>query len=117
MSLQGSKDYVADYDPSEKFGARGFKFPINKKLASRAKEMAKNMTTAECKFWFDILKYNEYKWLKQKIIDNYIVDFYCHKLGLVVEIDGPTHSDRQEYDAARSEFLECFGLQVLRYSN
>jgi very-short-patch-repair endonuclease len=103
----------------QKFTDIGFTFPANKDLTERAKEMSKNMTKAEKSIWFDILnsKTMEYKWVKQKVIDNYIVDFYCHELGLVLEIDGDTHAQKQEYDTMRTQLLNHFGLEVIRYTN
>jgi very-short-patch-repair endonuclease len=49
---------------------------------------------------------------RQRIIGNYIVDFYCYELALVVEIDGSSHDDKQEYDLARDQYLEALGLKV-----
>lgn len=56
---------------------------------------------------------------RQKAIGNYIVDFYCHKARLVIEIDGSQHFDKQgiEHDKVRTEFLESYGLSVMRFSN
>ena len=62
-------------------------------------------------------QFAEYKFLRQKPIDNYIVDFYCSELRLVIEIDGDSHAEAVEYDAARTRVLEAFGLTVVRYSN
>jgi len=52
--------------------------------------------------------------IRQKIIGNYIVDFYCKELGIVLEIDGASHINREEYDRERDAFLEGFGLIVIR---
>jgi very-short-patch-repair endonuclease len=102
-----------------KFTDIGFKFPANKDLSHRAKDMAKNMTKSEQLIWFNILdsKKTGYKWTKQRVIDNYIVDFCCQELGLVIEIDGDTHDNKQEYDKIRTHLLNNFGLEVVRYSN
>ncbi len=96
------------------------RLPYNPKLSDRAKEMRKNMTSAEKRFWFNVLKstaLEEYKFLKQRVIDHYIVDFYCAKLNLVIEIDGGIHERQKEYDTLRTELLEIYGLTVLRFSN
>jgi very-short-patch-repair endonuclease len=45
------------------------------------------------------------------------VDFYCHSAGLVVELDGDVHMEKQEYDAERDKVLEDMGLRVVRYAN
>ena len=50
---------------------------------------------------------------RQKIVGNYIVDFYCSNCNVVIEIDGSSHDDKQEYDAARDSFLESLGLTVI----
>ena len=96
-----------------------FSFPANKNLKDRAKKMAKNMTKAEQLVWFHILKSNKtgFKWIKQKVIDNYIVDFYCHTLSLVIEIDGDTHTKTKDYDQERVKLLNYIGLKVIRYAN
>ena len=62
-------------------------------------------------------QFADYKFLRQKPIDNYIVDFYCSELCLVIEIDGDSHAEAVEYDAARTKVLEALGLTVVRYTN
>ncbi|QLB58732.1 endonuclease domain-containing protein [Acinetobacter indicus] len=59
------------------------------------------------------------KFRRQHVIKQYIVDFYCHELGLVIELDGSQHGtdDAIEYDAERTKFLEALGLTVVRYWN
>jgi very-short-patch-repair endonuclease len=54
---------------------------------------------------------------RQQVIDGFIVDFYCHQLGLVIEVDGLIHEQQQEYDAERTRILERRGFQILRFSN
>jgi very-short-patch-repair endonuclease len=58
-----------------------------------------------------------YKFRRQHSIGQYIVDFYCAKARLVIEIDGPIHQYQKEEDAIRQEYLESLGLQVIRFSN
>ena len=55
--------------------------------------------------------------MRQKPIGNYIVDFYCSKLKLVIEIDGESHDGKFQYDAERQRFLESIGLSVLRFND
>lgn len=59
------------------------------------------------------------KFKRQQVIEPYIVDFYCHEIGLVIEVDGGQHGidDAIEYDAARTKFLEALGLTVVHYRN
>jgi len=93
--------------------------PFNSKLRDRARELRKNMTEPEKKMWFKILsnKQTEYRFLRQKPIAHFIVDFYCSELRLVVEIDGDSHAEQVKYDAERTNILEGHGLQVIRYEN
>jgi len=97
----------------------GFHIPYNPKLKERARELRKNMTEAESKLWHDFLRNFKYTVLRQKPLDNYIVDFYCAKLKLVIEIDGKIHSlkERREYYEERTSILEGYGLKVLRFTN
>lgn len=69
--------------------------------------------------WYDFLRYYPMKIYKQRIIGTYIADFYCASAKLVIAVDGSQHYDEQgqQYDAARTAFLESLGLLVVRYSN
>jgi very-short-patch-repair endonuclease len=97
----------------------GFHLPYNPKLIDRAREMRKNPTEAEKKMWNEYLKNFQFKVLRQRPIDNYIVDFYCAGLKLVIEIDGDLHFNEDEisYDLARTQVLEGYGLTVIRFTN
>lgn len=77
------------------------------------------MTNEERKLWFEFLKTLPLHVRKQKMIGNYIVDFYCAKKRTVIELDGSQHYERTgvESDKVRDEYLESLGLTVLRYSN
>ena len=57
------------------------------------------------------------KFLRQKPLGDYIVDFYCAKIRLAIELDGETHADQAAYDAKRTEALAKSGIQVVRYTN
>jgi very-short-patch-repair endonuclease len=93
--------------------------PYNPKLIEKAKELRKNMTPAEKKLWNNYLKTLKTKFFRQRPIDNFIVDFYCAKLKLVIEIDGETHftDEEKNYDSQRTLILEGYGLQVIRFTN
>jgi very-short-patch-repair endonuclease len=97
----------------------GFHLPYNPKLLERAKELRKNMTDSEKKLWHQYLKDFPYKVYRQRPIDNYIVDFYCAKLKLVIEIDGDPHftDEARKYDRERSSILGGYELEVLRFTN
>ncbi len=60
----------------------------NKRLTPYAKQLRKNMTYEESKLWYNFLRTYNVRFLRQKVIENYIVDFYCAKASLIVEIDG-----------------------------
>ncbi len=97
----------------------GYHLPYNPDLLERARELRRHMTLAEAKLWFEYLQGFKYPILRQKPIDNYIVDFYCPKLRLVIEIDGDSHytDEGKSYDDERTRILESYGLKVLRFSN
>jgi very-short-patch-repair endonuclease len=99
---------------------RGGVLPYNKNLTALARENRKNPTPAETKIWNEVLRMRQfagYKFLRQKPLAGYIVDFYCSELRLVVEIDGDSHAESVEYDAERTRVLQSLGLTVVRYTN
>ncbi len=94
--------------------------PYNKDLTNLARKNRKKPTPAERKIWTGVLRlrqFAEYKFLRQKPLGGYIVDFYCSKLRLVIEIDGESHAETVEYDVERTKILEALGLTVVRYTN
>ncbi len=98
----------------------GLVLPYNKNLTALARQNRSNPTKAETKIWREILRmrqFAQYKFLRQKPIGGYIVDFYCSELQLVIEIDGDSHAETVEYDQERTRFLNSLGLQVIRYTN
>lgn len=91
--------------------------PFNKNLKSYASSLRKNMTEPEKKLWFQYLRHAPAKFLRQKPIQNYIVDFYCSSKKLVIEIDGDSHF-MDEKDRIRDQILsEKFSIKVLRFLN
>jgi very-short-patch-repair endonuclease len=91
----------------------------NQTLLERAKQMRREATPPERALW-RYLKSDQLggaKFRRQVVIGNYIADFACRTVLLVVELDGGTHGAQEEYDAERSRFLESKGYQVLRFSN
>jgi very-short-patch-repair endonuclease len=91
----------------------------NPDLTSRAKELRKSMTKQERKLWHLFLKDYPVRFLRQKVIDRFIVDFYCASAKLVVELDGGQRfeEDALVYDSERTAVLEKFGLMVMRFTN
>ena len=95
--------------------------PIKKsnKLLSIARILRRNMTRQEKHLWYDFLRRYPVKIYKQRIIDNFVVDFYCHSARLVIELDGSQHytTEGKVHDEARTEILEKYGISVLRFFN
>jgi very-short-patch-repair endonuclease len=93
--------------------------PYNSDLTTRAKELRQNMTPAERKLWHKYLRHFQFRVLRQRPIDHFIVDFYCPSLKLVIEVDGESHytDDGQAYDQERTQRLEGYGIKVIRFTN
>ena len=91
----------------------------NTELTTNAKILRKNMTKEERHLWYDFLKSYPIRFLRQKVIGNYIVDFYCHSARLIIELDGSQHYEDKgiENDIKRDMSLNDLGINVLRYSN
>jgi very-short-patch-repair endonuclease len=91
----------------------------NHNLLNIARILRRNMTRQEKHLWYDFLRHYPIKIYKQRIIDNYIADFYCHNARLIIEVDGSQHYTEQgkAFDNERTEILENYGLYVLRFSN
>ncbi len=91
----------------------------NKDLIKHAKELRKTMTPWEIKLWTCFLRNYSVRFQRQKVIDNYIVDFYCAKARMVIELDGGGHytEEQQKYDEQRTEILNKYKLQVIRICN
>ena len=91
----------------------------NKKLTDISKNLRRNMTKEEKHLWYDFLKNLPQTVNRQKVIGNYIVDFYCAKAGIVVELDGSGHYEDVGLmnDEKRTQYLEQYGIKVIRISN
>lgn len=92
-----------------------FSLPYNKNLKEKARELRKAGNLPEVLFW-NRVKNKQFKGFdfdRQKIIGNYIVDFYCSNCNVVIEIDGSSHNDKAEYDAERDAYLKSLGLTVI----
>ena len=89
------------------------------RLTKNARALRKDMTKEERHLWYDFLRDYPVRFLRQKVIDGYIVDFYCSEAGLVVELDGSQHYEDEalKYDNIRTERLEKRGLTVIRVPN
>ncbi|MDB5134488.1 MAG: hypothetical protein JWP37_1091 [Mucilaginibacter sp.] len=94
--------------------------PYNSKLKQLARKLRKEMTSGEVLLWNELKedKLWGFDFDRQRCIDNYIVDFYCKELMLVIEIDGMSHNNEIAFlkDDMRQNKLESFGIQFLRFS-
>jgi very-short-patch-repair endonuclease len=113
--------YCARTPPLTRGGREGLAFlSYDKKLTELVRKNRKNTTPAEQKMWREILsrhQFSDYKFTRQKPINNFIVDFYCAKLSWVIEIDGDSHAEQIEYDERRTALLQLHGLTIIRYDN
>lgn len=93
-----------------------FSLPYNESLKERAQLLRKAGVLSEVLFWKQVnrKKFNGIDFDRQRVIGSYIVDFYVKSLSLVIEIDGSSHDNKQEYDLARQTYLEDLGLRVYR---
>ena len=93
------------------------KIYYNQKLKTLSRELRKKGTLAEVLLWNTLKarKIKGYQFMLQKPVGDYIVDFFCNKLKLVIEIDGISHSGKSERDQIRQQKLESLGLSVLRF--
>lgn len=91
----------------------------NKNLVPNARKLRKNMTKEERKLWYDYLKNYPIRFRRQEIFGKYIVDFYCAKAKLVVELDGSQHfeDEGKANDEIRTKYLETYNVKVLRIAN
>ena len=94
--------------------------PKNNKLLENARKLRREMTPEEKHLWYDFLSSYPIKFQRQKTIDNFIADFYCHKARLVIELDGNQHNTNENVvrsDHVRDAYMESLGLTVVRFSN
>ena len=91
----------------------------NKEIVPTARMLRKSMTAEERHLWYDFLKSYPVRFSRQKVLGQYIADFYCAKAKLVIELDGSQHSTKegQAYDEARTDFLEQYELRIIRIPN
>lgn len=92
--------------------------PYNADMTNNARQLRKNMTESERKLWYCYLKDCGVRFYKQKQIESYIVDFYCARAKVVIEVDGDSHfnEDALNYDKERTKVLERYGLSIIRFT-
>jgi very-short-patch-repair endonuclease len=96
-------------------------YGAKKRIFLRAIELRNNMTKAEEILWDELKNKKVFKdrWKRQHPIDIFIVDFYCHKYKLVIEVDGEIHLQEEvkERDDGRKHDIEKLGIKILRFTN
>jgi very-short-patch-repair endonuclease len=92
--------------------------PANPNFKVRAKALRQARNLSEVLFWIQVTKggFHKIDFDRQKVIGNYIVDFYVKKLRLIIEIDGSSHIGKEDYDVERERFLVSLGLRMYRIS-
>ena len=90
--------------------------PKNKELLSRSRSLRKGNVMSEVIFWKQVRNgtFHGLDFDRQRIIGNYIVDFYLKSLGIVIEIDGSSHEFKKEYDSDRDKYLKSLKIEVIR---
>jgi very-short-patch-repair endonuclease len=94
--------------------------PYNTSLTKFARQNRKKSTKTEGIFWHLVLKNKKFLWYKfrrQKVVWSFILDFYCSKLLLWIELDGWYHNDQVEYDQMRDAIIRDYGIEVIRFAN
>jgi len=95
--------------------------PYNRNLKQYSRQLRDNMTDAERHLWAKIRmkQIKGYQFYRQKPIGDYIVDFYCPKAKLIIEIDGSHHffNETVKEDKIRDDYLDSLGLRILRFTN
>ena len=90
-------------------------------LKQRSRDLRRNMTDAERCLWSGVRAKHlgGFQFNRQKVIGDYIADFYCHKARLVIEVDGPQHQtqDGADQDRHRDEYMKSLGISVMRFAN
>lgn len=102
-----------------KSGEIKFIIPYNKELIYKARKLRNKATPEENKLQYQYLAKSQVRFIRQKIIDNYILDFYCPEKKIGIEIDGSQHYTEEgiEYDGIRTEVLNAYKIKIIRFTN
>ena len=113
------KKLLTHIDGVEIFRRKIELLPKNKELLARSRSLRKGYVLSEVIFWKQVRnkEFHQIDFDRQRIIGNYIVDFHIKSLGVVIEIDGSSHDDKEEEDEKRQNFLESLDLKVYRISD
>jgi very-short-patch-repair endonuclease len=92
---------------------------IHPQVRQRARELRQPLTPAEQRMWQTLRRrqLHRYKFRRQHPLGRFIVDFYCARVKLVIEVDGDIHKKQVEYDLERTKWLERNGYSVIRFEN
>jgi very-short-patch-repair endonuclease len=95
------------------------RFPRNSKLVQLSRNLRNNATKPERKLWFEFLRTYQPQCYRQKIVGNFILDFFCPKGKLAIEIDGGQHFEDEmvKQDGQRAETLQALGIKTIRFTN
>ena len=93
--------------------------PYNYTIRPKARNLRANATHQENHLWYDFLRNYKTRFTRQRIVGNYILDFFCPKAMIAVELDGSQHLEQEavEYDKIRTEYLNLLDIKVLRFTN
>jgi len=114
----GLKLFMNDDYWESKLVARRGHLKYLEELRTLSRDNRKNATKTENILWYEVLKNKKtgFKFLRQKPLDRFILDFYCKELLLVIEVDGNSHDKKKNYDEARDKFLRNLNIETLRIS-
>ncbi len=113
------KIFLTHIDGIEIFRRKIDTLPKNKNLKDRARTLRKAGVLSEVIFWKQVRNksFHQFDFDRQRIIGNYIVDFYIKSLGLAIEIDASSHDFKEEYDDKRQQYLESLNVMVYRIAD
>ena len=117
--MENNREIIAFINNQPIFSNYIKNLPCNIQLKSRARALRKAGVLSEVIFWLQVHKGMFWKidFDRQRIIGNYIVDFYIKTLGLIIEIDGASHNDKEKYDQKRDDYFISLGLKIYKISD
>ena len=117
--MENNREIIAFINNQPIFSNYIENLPCNIQLKSRARALRKAGVLSEVIFWLQVHKGMFWKidFDRQRIIGNYIVDFYVKTLGLIIEIDGASHNEKEKYDQKRDDYFISLGLKIYKISD
>ncbi|WP_296687440.1 DUF559 domain-containing protein [Flavobacterium sp.] len=117
--MENNREIIAFINNQPIFSNYIENLPCNIQLKSRARALRKAGVLSEVIFWLQVHKGMFWKidFDRQRIIGNYIVDFYIKTLGLIIEIDGSSHNEKEKYDQKRDDYFISLGLKIYKISD